>query len=88
MTEITGNAAIRDVIATLAAIPDPVARARAVSDVLDAMPDIQAELRAVRQDAVLTMRQTLSLADTAEKLGISQPRVSQIAKGVSRSSKR
>ncbi|MFJ6566211.1 RNA polymerase subunit sigma-70 [Streptomyces sp. NPDC091292] len=89
MTETPdATTAIRAVIATLAAIPDPTDRARATGTVLDAVPDLQAELRAVRQEAVTTMRETMSLAETAAALGVSQPRVSQITKGVSRTTKK
>ncbi|EDY46134.1 sigma factor-like helix-turn-helix DNA-binding protein [Streptomyces sp. SPB074] len=79
--------AIREIIAQLATIPDLVDRARAVSAVLDAVPDLQRELRTMRQDAVVAIRETRTLAETADLLGISQPRVSQITKGVSRSTK-
>lgn len=81
------TAAIREIIAQLAAIPDPVDRARAVSAVLDAVPDLQRELRTVRQEAVTTIRETRTLAETADLLDVSEPRVSQITKGVSRSAK-
>ncbi|MCX5380388.1 RNA polymerase subunit sigma-70 [Streptomyces sp. NBC_00091] len=80
--------AIRSVIADLAAIPDPVDRARAVGTVLDAVPALQAELRAARQAAVVELRATQSLAEVANTLGISVPRVSQIASGVSRTSRK
>ncbi|MGW2837021.1 sigma factor-like helix-turn-helix DNA-binding protein [Streptomyces sp. NPDC001493] len=82
-----GTAAIRAAIARLAEIADPMERARAVGAVLDSLPALQSELRAVRQDAVVTLRETRSLAEVADALGISQPRVSQIAKGVSRTKK-
>ncbi|MGW3492043.1 sigma factor-like helix-turn-helix DNA-binding protein [Streptomyces sp. NPDC001054] len=81
------TAAIREIIAQLGTIPDPVDRARAVSAVLDAVPDLQRELRTVRQEAVTAIRETRTLAETADLLGISQPRVSQITKGVSRATK-
>ncbi|WP_404953237.1 RNA polymerase subunit sigma-70 [Streptomyces sp. 147326] len=71
-------------IANLAAIPDPADRDRAVAAVLDAVPGLQAELRATRQAAVVELRATHSLAEVADTLGISMPRVSQIASGVSR----
>ncbi|MFJ4434617.1 RNA polymerase subunit sigma-70 [Streptomyces sp. NPDC088923] len=81
------TAAIREIIAQLAAIPDPVDRARAVSAVLDAVPALQRELRTVRQEAVNVIRETRTLAETADLLDISQPRVSQITKGISRATK-
>ncbi|MFB6620328.1 RNA polymerase subunit sigma-70 [Streptomyces sp. NPDC056367] len=80
--------AIRSVIANLATIPDPADRARAVGTVLDAVPELQAELRATRQAAVVELRTTRSLAEVADLLGISVPRVSQIASGVSRTAKK
>ncbi|WP_405980375.1 RNA polymerase subunit sigma-70 [Streptomyces sp. NBC_00158] len=80
--------ALRAVIADLAAVPDPVERARALAAVLDAVPGFQAELRAARQAAVIELRATRSLAEVAAALGISVPRVSQIASGVSRSAKK
>ncbi|MDT9692501.1 RNA polymerase subunit sigma-70 [Streptomyces sp. P9(2023)] len=80
--------AIRAVIAELAANPDPTGRARAVGAVLDAVPQLQSELRSVRQAAVVEMRSTQSLAEVAAELGISVPRVSQIASGVSRTTKK
>ncbi|MEU8779332.1 RNA polymerase subunit sigma-70 [Streptomyces sp. NPDC048606] len=80
--------AIRSVVASLAAIPDPTDRARAVGAVLDAVPALQAELRATRQAAVIELRTTRSVAEVADTLGISVPRVSQITSGISRTSKR
>ncbi|MCM2386941.1 RNA polymerase subunit sigma-70 [Streptomyces albipurpureus] len=88
MTDLDATTAIRNVFAQLGSIPDPVDRARAVGVVLDDIPTLQAELRALRQDAVLAMRETRSLAETAAALGISLPRVSQIVKGISRTSKK
>ncbi|BBB01091.1 hypothetical protein RVR_8343 [Actinacidiphila reveromycinica] len=79
-----GTTAIRAVIAQLATIPDLTDRARATGAVLDAMPDLHAELRAVRGDAVATLRQTQSLDEVASALGISKARVSQVAKGISK----
>lgn len=88
MTAIDATTAIRNVFAQFEAISDPVERARAIGAVLDDIPALQAELRALRQDAVLAMRETRSLAETAAALGISLPRVSQIVKGISRTSKK
>lgn len=73
--------------AALATVEDPVERARAVLEALDAVPDLQAELRRLRQDAVIEMRRTMSIAETAAALDISVPRVSQIVKGISRTAK-
>ncbi|MFE1346656.1 RNA polymerase subunit sigma-70 [Streptomyces sp. NPDC058757] len=89
MTETSPAAdAIRAVIADLAAIPDATTRARALGDLLDAIPDLQAEIRAARQDAVVEMRSGMTLAETATALGISGPRVSQIVSGISRTAKK
>ncbi|MFF2314059.1 RNA polymerase subunit sigma-70 [Streptomyces albidoflavus] len=79
--------AIRETIAQLAATPDPVDRAKALGAVLDAIPDLQAELRGERQKAVIEIRESKSIADTAELLGVTQSRISQIAKGISRTKK-
>ncbi len=79
---------IRRVITAVSAITDPVDRARAVGAVLDAVPDLQAELRRVRQEAVLALRETRTTTEIGRILGLSQPRVSQIAQGISRSAKR
>jgi DNA-directed RNA polymerase specialized sigma subunit len=77
----------RETITQLAAITDPAERARTISAALDAVPALQAELRSVRQAAVLAMRETMTGAQVAEALGISVPRVSQITKGISRTAK-
>jgi predicted XRE-type DNA-binding protein len=77
----------RETITQLSDIADPTERARAVGAALDAVPDLQSELRGVRQGAVLVMRETMSVAEVAEALGISVPRVSQITKGISRTAK-
>lgn len=79
--------AIRETIAQLAATPDPIDRAKALGAVLDAIPDLQAELRGERQKAVIEIRESKSIADTAELLGVTQSRISQIAKGISRTKK-
>ncbi|MEU8138768.1 RNA polymerase subunit sigma-70 [Streptodolium elevatio] len=82
------TAAVREAFAILAAVPDPYERALAVGVVLEQMPDLQTELRGIRQEAVVQMRETRTIQDIAAALGLSQPRVSQIAKGVSRTVKR
>ncbi|MFJ6577938.1 RNA polymerase subunit sigma-70 [Streptomyces sp. NPDC091368] len=89
MTETSpAVAAIRAVIADLADIPDPTTRARALGAVLDAVPGLQAEIRSARQSAVAEMRQAMTLAEAADALGISGPRVSQIVSGISRNAKK
>ncbi|MFE4399439.1 RNA polymerase subunit sigma-70 [Streptomyces koyangensis] len=79
--------AIREIIAQLAATPDPVDRAKALGAVLDAIPELQSELRAERQKAVVEIRETRTIAETADLLDVSQGRISQIAKGISRTKK-
>jgi DNA-directed RNA polymerase specialized sigma24 family protein len=64
------------------AIDDPAQRAVEIGKVLNALPDITAELRALRQAAVLELRaQKLSYAQIGEKLGLHRNRVQQIAEG-------
>lgn len=63
-------------------IPDPTDRARALGDALHHLPEVQAQLRQARQDAVLEMRAAgMSHADVADKLGITRSRAQQIAEG-------
>ena len=71
------NAAIDAAIA----LSDPVERALAVTGLLDALHERRFELRAARESAVLELRETRKLREVAELLGLSIPRVDQIAKG-------
>jgi len=71
------NAAIDAAIA----ISDPAERALAVTGLLDAVHERRFELRAARESAVLELRETRKLREVAELLGLSIPRVDQIAKG-------
>ena len=88
MTEATDpTKPFREAIAQLADIPDPTERALATGVVLNAVPDLQGQLRTVRQEAVGEMRETMGVAEVAEALGVAVPRVSQITKGVSRTAK-
>lgn len=77
----------RDAIQQLADIPDPTERALATGEVLKAVPALQGDLKTVRQEAVIEMRETMGVAEVAEALGVAVPRVSQITKGVSRTAK-
>ena len=63
-------------------ITDPGERAVELGRVLNALPEKAAEVRALRQAAVLEMRAAgMSLADIAEKLGVHRNRAQQIAEG-------
>ncbi len=77
----------RAVLGTLREIPDPLERARSLGAVLDAWPGLHAEVRAARQDTVAELRRTMKLTEVAAALGMTQSRVSQIAHGVTRTSK-
>ena len=82
---LINSEAFDQALADVAAIKDPVARdktARALQTALtEAIAEPLTRTKAVRQQAVLELRQTLTLAKTAEKLGLSTGRVDQIAKG-------
>lgn len=68
-------------------LADPTARARALTALLDAVPAMQAIIRAARQDAVLELRRDgMSHAGVAAALGVSRSRAQQIAEGRSRGS--
>lgn len=69
-------------IEQLSAITDPVERAREAGRRLSAIPDFQAQLRKIRQEAVLEMRgKGLTFAEIGVELGIHRNRVQQIAEG-------
>ncbi|MFC9431912.1 hypothetical protein [Streptomyces sp. NPDC056987] len=84
-TDLINTAAVAETLATIEAIADPVARERAARDFHDALTkavvEPLAQFKAVRQQAVLELRQTLTLAKVAEKIGLSVGRVDQLAKG-------
>jgi predicted XRE-type DNA-binding protein len=66
----------------LLAIPDPTGRAKAITDALGEIADLQHQLRQARQDAVLEMRAGgMSHADVAAALGVTRSRAQQIAEG-------
>lgn len=67
----------------LGTIADPVKRARAIGAALKQLPEVNAELRAVRQAVVLELRteQHMSYGQIAGLLGLSRGRVQQIAEG-------
>jgi DNA-directed RNA polymerase specialized sigma24 family protein len=69
-------------IARIGQITDPRERAIQIGKVLNTLPAIAAELRALRQAAVLELRaRGLSYADISELLGLHRNRVQQIAEG-------
>lgn len=68
----------------LRAITDPEDRARAAFTALDRVPDFQAALRGIRQDAFKELRETMTQDEIGSRLGMSAPRVSQILRGVSK----
>ena len=84
-TDLINTAAVTEAITAITSIADPVARERAARDLQDALTAAIAEpltqAKAVRQGAVLELRQNLTLAKVAEKIGLSVPRVDQLAKG-------
>ncbi|MFH8470369.1 hypothetical protein [Streptomyces sp. NPDC017991] len=84
-TDLISTSAVTEALAAIGAIADPVAREKAARDLQDALTKAIAEpmtqAKAVRQQAVLELRQTLTLAKISEKTGLSIPRVDQLAKG-------
>lgn len=66
----------------IADVEDPAERARQAGAALAELTKVQAELREVRQGAVLEMREDgLSHAQVAEQLGVTRSRAQQIAEG-------
>ena len=84
-TGLINVSAVTEALAAIAAVTDPVAREKAARDFQDALTEAIAEpmtqSKTVRQQAVLELRQTLTLAKVADRLGLSTGRVDQIAKG-------
>jgi len=72
------------------ALDDPAERAKALSEVLAALPDVQAVLRTERQEAVRTLHEDLHLswAQIGEILGVHRNRAAQIAGGVTGGAKK
>lgn len=63
-------------------IADPAERAREIGKVLNAVPVVYAELRQLRQAAVLELReQGLTYSQMAPLLGLHRNRIQQIAEG-------
>lgn len=59
----------------------PAERAARITALLKAVDDRRAELAEVRRTDVRELRQTMTLARVGEVIGLSVPRVDQIAKG-------
>ncbi|MFG3371139.1 RNA polymerase subunit sigma-70 [Streptomyces sp. NPDC048156] len=78
-----------DAIDALKGIPDPIARARALTEVLKALPGQNKALKEARQSAVneLLQRPGASLRTVGAELGVSFSTVQDIAKGYSGSGK-
>lgn len=72
-----------DDLPRIRAIEDPAERAREIGVVLNRMPDVMAELRQLRQDAVKELRaQGLSHQAIADRIGVSRNRAANIAAGL------
>jgi ribosome-binding protein aMBF1 (putative translation factor) len=67
--------------------PESIERAQALTEALNAIPDLQKWLREQRQRVVRTLheRDGISYTDMAPRLGVKPERVSGIARGHSRS---
>lgn len=59
----------------------PDERAARITALLKAVDDRQKELTETRRADVRTLRETMTLARVGERIGLSVPRVDQIAKG-------
>ncbi|MEV7401755.1 hypothetical protein AB0N93_15350 [Streptomyces sp. NPDC091267] len=74
--------ALTKAVDVLAALDDPADRARGAGLLLNSWPEQNARLRALRQEAVVAMRnQKISYRNIAKSLGISLARVQQIEVG-------
>jgi len=74
-------------LADLTSGPESIEQAKALTDALAAIPDLQRWLREQRQHVVRTLRERdgMSYTDMAPHLGVKPERVSGIARGHSRS---
>ncbi|WP_433329913.1 hypothetical protein [Spirillospora sp. CA-294931] len=76
------NEAVRSFSGTFMDIEDPATRGRALTALLEAIPDLQADLRGARQSDVLQLRRAgLSHAEVGAAIGTSRGRAAQIADG-------
>lgn len=84
-TDLISTSAVTEALAAIGAIADPVAREKAAREFQDVLTEAIAEpmtqAKGIRQNAVLELRRDLTLAKVAEKIGLSVPRVDQLAKG-------
>jgi len=82
---LINSEAFDQALADVTAIEDPVARDKAARELqaalTEAIADPLTRTKAVRQQAVLELRTTRTLATVAELLGLSTGRVDQLAKG-------
>lgn len=70
-------------IPRIEAIEDPGERAREIGLVLNQLPQVQAELRKMRQAAVLQLRERgLSHQEIADIIGVTRNRAANIAAGL------
>lgn len=77
-------------LAQLADGPESIDQAKALTEALNAVPDLQSWLRERRQHIVRTLheRDGVSYTDMAPQLGVKPERVSGIARGHGRSPRR
>lgn len=78
--DITPVDLAKEAIEQALAMNDPAMRARAITGIIKAVED-DARLKAAREEDVRALRQTLTLREVSEKVGLSIGRVDQIAKG-------
>ncbi|XVQ08483.1 hypothetical protein ACQP1W_38895 [Spirillospora sp. CA-255316] len=74
------DAPLAKLVADLAAIDDTTERAQAAGRLLNALIEVQQEIKAIRQADVAELRKTLKLREVADLLGVTTARVDQISK--------
>ncbi|MFC6886934.1 MULTISPECIES: hypothetical protein [Actinomadura] len=67
-------------ITDLTAIDGHAERARAATDLLHALAEVQQQIKEIRQDDVIELRKSRTLREVGEELGMTTARVDQIAK--------
>ncbi|MFE0101136.1 sigma factor-like helix-turn-helix DNA-binding protein [Streptomyces sp. NPDC059009] len=77
----TPGAAVRAAVDQALAMGDPAERAFAITEILAVIQDRQGELKGARQADVRTLRETLTLEEVGERIGVSTGRVSHIMTG-------